>query len=154
MPRRIARAIVVHDGSILIIKRNKHGQQFYSLPGGAIEAGESTQQAAVRELREETSIKASVQQHVYHEEIAQFGISDYFVCELQSGSPAVQENSPEAQRNTQGENTYEPMWVKIGALRDIELLPEGIANRLMHDLEHTTWPNEVITVVEEGTTEL
>jgi 8-oxo-dGTP diphosphatase len=41
---------------LLIRRRNEPGAGLWSLPGGRIEAGETDQQAVVREVREETSL--------------------------------------------------------------------------------------------------
>lgn len=46
------------DGQVLLIRRTDSGN--WSLPGGAIELGESLIQAATRETREETGIKCQI----------------------------------------------------------------------------------------------
>ena len=48
-------AVIVRDGKLLIIKRSQHvvAPGMYCFPGGGIEAGETEQQALVRELQEE-----------------------------------------------------------------------------------------------------
>ena len=52
-------AIVLNDqGEVLLICRTDNGN--WSLPGGAIDVGETVRQAAVRETREETGIEAEV----------------------------------------------------------------------------------------------
>jgi 8-oxo-dGTP diphosphatase len=50
-------AAIVRDGRILIVQRARApGKGLYSLPGGAVEVGESLEQAVVREVREETGL--------------------------------------------------------------------------------------------------
>lgn len=46
------------DGAILLIKRGDNG--LWALPGGAQDLGESTTEAVVREVREETGIQVRV----------------------------------------------------------------------------------------------
>jgi ADP-ribose pyrophosphatase YjhB (NUDIX family) len=50
-------------GELLLVKQS-YGQQYWSLPGGVVEAGESIDQAAVREAKEETGLDITVEQVV------------------------------------------------------------------------------------------
>jgi mutator protein MutT len=58
MPTRIAIAVVEHEGRFLIGQRPEGLPLagLWEFPGGKIEAGESAEQAAVRECREETGL--------------------------------------------------------------------------------------------------
>lgn len=57
LPRLVIAALVfIHqDDKLLLVKQN-YGRQYWSLPGGVVELGESIEQAAVREIREETGL--------------------------------------------------------------------------------------------------
>ncbi len=56
--KNIAMGVVVRDGQVLIQKRFRHGQgMVFEFPGGAIDQGETGNQAAARELWEETGLK-------------------------------------------------------------------------------------------------
>ena len=53
--------VVLRDGAVLLVKRAREplaGQ--WSLPGGAVELGETLEQAVVRELQEETGLSVRV----------------------------------------------------------------------------------------------
>jgi len=51
--------VIVKDGKILLVKRGYPPREgMWAIPGGVIEVGESIAEAAVRELEEETGIKA------------------------------------------------------------------------------------------------
>jgi len=53
----IAAAVIVHDGKVLLVRRRvSEGTLSWQLPAGAVEAGESPVQAAVREAEEETGL--------------------------------------------------------------------------------------------------
>lgn len=56
----VAVAVVVRDafGRLLMIERTDNG--LWAIPGGAQDIGETTRQAAVREVREETGIEVDV----------------------------------------------------------------------------------------------
>lgn len=54
----LSMAVVVADGKLLMIRRSeREGDLLWALPGGAIEAGETPEEAAVRETLEETGLK-------------------------------------------------------------------------------------------------
>lgn len=53
----ISAAIIVADGKVLMVRRAvKEGELMWQFPAGAIEEGESAEQAAVRETLEETGL--------------------------------------------------------------------------------------------------
>ncbi len=53
--------ILVENGKILLIKRkNEPYKGYYALPGGFVEYGEKVEDAAVREMREETSLDVEI----------------------------------------------------------------------------------------------
>ena len=56
-----ASACVWKDGKVLVAKRGKAPNfGLWSLPGGHVELGETLQQAAARELHEETGVEADL----------------------------------------------------------------------------------------------
>jgi mutator protein MutT len=51
-------AVIVQEGKILLEKRkNAPGRGKWSVPGGLVELGESTEQAVIREVKEETGLE-------------------------------------------------------------------------------------------------
>ena len=54
--RNRSMALVVRDSKILMIHTYRFNRYIYELPGGGIEAGESPEAAAIRELREECGL--------------------------------------------------------------------------------------------------
>jgi ADP-ribose pyrophosphatase YjhB (NUDIX family) len=64
-PKLGASACVWRDGRVLIVQRGKPPLVgIWSLPGGAVEAGETAKEAAARELAEETGVTATLAQLV------------------------------------------------------------------------------------------
>jgi len=51
-----AQCIVVRGKQILMVKHRHEGMEWWCLPGGGVEAGESASTAALRELKEECSV--------------------------------------------------------------------------------------------------
>ena len=57
----ISAAIVVRENRVLMVRRRVgEGELLWQFPAGAIEAGESAEQAAARETEEETGLTVSV----------------------------------------------------------------------------------------------
>jgi ADP-ribose pyrophosphatase YjhB (NUDIX family) len=56
-----AAAVVIHEGKVLLIRRGKAPDAGeWSIPGGAVELGESVEEALRREIREETGLEIAV----------------------------------------------------------------------------------------------
>lgn len=56
-PRVGIGVIIVKDGKILIGKRKGSHAPYYSIPGGHLELGETFEEAAIREIKEETNLE-------------------------------------------------------------------------------------------------
>ncbi len=45
-----------HEENVLLVKNKGPGASYYTLPGGAVEQGETLKEAAIREVKEETGL--------------------------------------------------------------------------------------------------
>jgi len=128
---------------VLLIKRGKPPREGdWSLPGGRIEAGETQTEAALRELKEETGITATLGAKVLtlpaHFEGTDYVLHDY-VAEWISGEPVAGDDAShaefmlwehlddlgmwEATRNVietarAARSTQAPLKKSVGSLRD------------------------------------
>jgi len=90
---------VMRRGRVLLgRRRGSHGEGHYAAPGGHIEFGESFEQAARREVREETGLEIadlkllSVGNYVFKREDGERHYIDVdFVCEAPAGEPQLAE---------------------------------------------------------------
>ena len=80
--RTVAAIIEFPDNKILLVKRGTVVfKGFWALPGGRVEAGETIEQAVVREVKEQTGLNVEIVRKIgeYHESGVQDGIEyDYY----------------------------------------------------------------------------
>ena len=68
--RATACAVIEKDGKILLVKRNHEPfNQYWTLPGGHIDFGETAEQAVIREVKEETGLQFKPKFLGYRDEI-------------------------------------------------------------------------------------
>ncbi len=127
-----AAGIVIHNDQILLMHRIKDGQEFYVLPGGGVEAGDTIQHTIIREIAEETCQQVTVNYIAYHLDFPDN--SDHYigVCTYIGGGE-VKLGGEEADRQTE-QNQYHPQWVPLSAVPNLTLYPERLADWLRDDL--------------------
>ncbi len=140
--RSATRAIVVRDDQILLMKRFKMGKTYYTLPGGTVEKTETPDRAAIREIKEESTIDIANPRLVFIEEAGDpYGTQYVYLCDYVSGEPVLPEDSEEAFWTVPGKNTYEPMWVDIAQLEKIEFVSPLLRDAVAMGLK-AGWPKE------------
>ena len=121
--RKSARVLVFQDGKLLVMQRKRLDRQskgwieYYSIPGGGIEAGEKPEAAAVRELKEEMGLAIRILSQVAHRSGGRF---EHFVylAELADPAqkPALMPDSEEALYWHTETNQFIPGWVEVDSL--------------------------------------
>jgi ADP-ribose pyrophosphatase YjhB (NUDIX family) len=61
-------AIIIKDGSILLVLHRKEKREYYLLPGGGIEEGENERAGLKREVKEEAGLYAEMVRFVFETE--------------------------------------------------------------------------------------
>ncbi|TAH34076.1 NUDIX hydrolase [Candidatus Saccharibacteria bacterium] len=116
-----ARAIILQDNKILVMRRNKQSGDYYTLVGGRIQDGESPEEGLVREVKEETGLDVTSAQLVFTEEHrAPYNEQLIFLCEIiPREDVALQEYSEEAALNRHDFSIHEPLWVPVRAFSQL-----------------------------------
>jgi 8-oxo-dGTP diphosphatase len=145
--RHAARAIVIKDDQLLVMHRNKFGQEFCALIGGGVDFGETPEQALYREVKEETGIEITNHRLVIVEDAGEmYGVQYIYVCDYVSGEPVLAADSIEAQISMAGQNIYTPGWIPVGELPKMNLLPVELKDTLV-DMIKNGWPSEPLSLV-------
>jgi 8-oxo-dGTP diphosphatase len=140
MERLRANIIVLSDKSVLVIHRRKDNNEYWVLPGGGIETGETPLVAAQRELQEETGLVSDSLKFAFEAENELDGLTHpYFVVE--TDNKEVQLGGPEAVRASDT-NSYVHEWHDIHELPNLDLVPRKGKEALITYLNHYFTHNE------------
>ncbi len=116
---------------ILLIKRVKKELQYWVVPGGGLESGESFEQAAKREMFEE--IGYCVEKLTEGITISrEASIEKYYFTSVDDTYNFVIQGE-EAERNTKS-NQYVLEWVAVDKIKEINLFPEELKNLILEIL--------------------
>lgn len=98
------RVIILDDEKrMLMVKQHHEDRDIWMVPGGGIEEGESSIEAAVREVEEETGLCVEIDKLLWHvEEVSERGqrFVNFFTGKIVSGNLALGED-PEFDENHQ-----------------------------------------------------
>ena len=124
------------------MKRHKMGNDYFTLLGGAVEYDETPEQAAIREVQEESTVQIADPRLMFIEEAGDpFGIQYVYLCEYVSGEPVLPDDSEEAFWTVPGKNTYEPVWFPVSKLSEIPFVSPLLREALVMAIKHG-WPSE------------
>jgi ADP-ribose pyrophosphatase YjhB (NUDIX family) len=144
--RKAVRAVVVKNDALLLMHRNKFGEEYYTLIGGGIGVGETPEQALMREVHEETSLSVANPRLVYVEQAGDpYGDQFIYLCDYTSGEVTLPEESTEAKIHALGANLYEPVWLPIKKLAEVSFVSETLRNTLVKALMQG-FPNQPQTI--------
>jgi len=122
-------AIVIKDYHLLLIHRFKNGSEYWVLPGGAVETGESLIEALTREVKEETSLDLLSYDFIGFCEPSEGDEHQHYFykCKLADGTPEI--SGPEKENSTI-DNTYSFEWILLKDLPTLTLYPPSVRSFL------------------------
>lgn len=111
-PVSCAGAVVRDDEGrvLLVLRANEPSRGRWSLPGGRIEPGESAEQAAAREVREETGLDVTVGALVCRADLGPYVVDD-FAATVTGGALRA------------GDDALDARWFSVEEMRSLPLSP-------------------------------
>ena len=114
---RVVAAIIHKDGKIFATQRGYGAyKDYWEFPGGKIEAGETPEQALIREIKEELATTIQLEQFLMEVEYdyPEFHLSmDCFICTIIAGEPELLEHESAC-------------WLSMEHLCDVNWLPADV----------------------------
>lgn len=115
-------AVIYKANKVLLVHRFKNEGEYWVLPGGGVEEGESLDQALQREVREETGLDLI--------ESELLGVSNdgahehyFYNCKLSEGEPQI--GGPEKE-DSSSNNIYILEWVLSNGVENLNLYPASV----------------------------
>lgn len=124
LPRVAVGAIVFKNNKVLLVRRGKPPLQgFWSIPGGSVELGETLQQAAEREILEETGIIIAAGKPAFTFDIIEKDQHDlirfhYVIVDLTADYISGELHS--------GDDADEARWVSLEELQNLDVNPRTL----------------------------
>src|SRR5512140_2385476 len=139
-----ARAIVIRNRHIALIKRQRDGRIYYVVPGGGMEAGENPEQTAIRESREELGLEVAIERLLakvtYHGR-EQF----YFLARVKGGHFGTGKGPEMTGKYPPERGTYTPVWMPLSEIENINLFPPSIG-KLVSRSALEVWPVSAVEI--------
>ena len=124
------RAIIIYEGKLVSMYREKQGRIFYTFPGGGIEENETEKECVKREVLEEFGIFVEPLKKVYTYE-SQNRIEHFYVAEWISGE--FGSGKGEEYQDNRNNGIYLPKFIEIGEIPNLPLMPPEIATIFYDD---------------------
>jgi 8-oxo-dGTP diphosphatase len=120
-----AAVILLQDDKVALIERLRAGLHYFTFPGGHVEPGETPEQAAVREAKEELGLDVSIQRllaEIWWNHKPQY----YYLAEAVGGDFGT--GTGEEMHNPRPDKgIYLPVWAPLKGLLDLPVLPYVLA---------------------------
>ncbi len=132
MEKRVSsRAIIIEDGKLLAmfrrkVKKDGSIKEYYVIPGGGLEDGETLEENVIRELKEEFNVDIEVVKFLGTEEYDDT-IANYFLCKIVNGTPKL--GGEELDRMTP-ENYYEIRYINLNEIDNYDINAKDIIKNL------------------------
>ncbi len=144
--------VLLEEQKVVLIERYRNGMHYYVFPGGGVEEGETPEEAAVREMGEETGLHVAVKRklaEIYFES----SVQHYFLAERIGGmfGAGQGEEYTDADPDNPEQGVYIPTWMPLLEVpQHHDIYPAALAVLIVEALKDG-WPLSPILVRETST---
>ncbi|CAI9387570.1 RNA pyrophosphohydrolase [Bacillus sp. T2.9-1] len=117
-------SVIIEDNKVGLIKRVREEAVYYVFPGGGIEEGETSIEAAKREAFEELGVEVKIKECIAKVEFN--GIQYFFLSEIIKGTFGTGQGEEYTDKE-RDRGTYLPVLVDIKSLSSIDVIPKEVA---------------------------
>ena len=117
---------LVREDAHVLLTWNKNLQAWIPV-GGHIDPGETPEEAAIREIFEETTLKIELG-NLFLKLKNEGRFETYFLAKSFSGTPTL--SGPEAARNCVS-NVYKLEWIELKRIKNLLLYPEELKKQIL-----------------------
>jgi 8-oxo-dGTP diphosphatase len=142
-----AAIVLLQDDKIALIERQRAGMHYFTFPGGHVERGEAPEAAAVREAREELGLDVAILRLVA--QIWWNGLPQYHYLVEVVGGEFGTGTGEEMLHDHPEKGSYRPVWVPLGKLLTLPVLPRPMAELTVKALL-TGWPDPAPVLDDEA----
>lgn len=136
-----AAALAVEGDRVALIERvHENGRLFYEIPGGGVEADESVEGAALRELWEETGLRATIIREIAT--VWRLGQEQHYYLARADGSTFSTSQGPEHTVPGYMPVPFTPVWIPEADLHHLPIWPLSVARHAAVCFTSRAWPAE------------
>ena len=124
-----AAVVILENGRVALIERVRDRRTYFVFPGGGVEAGESPQQAAVREAYEELGVNVELGDLI---SVASRNGREqrYYLASITGGTFGMGRGTEMMTSGTTAKGTYRPVWVDLTSLTELDVRPRALSEAL------------------------
>lgn len=128
MKRINTRAILIENNYIYLIFRRKNNKEYYVIPGGGLDVGETIEENVLREIKEELSVDIDILGYLGKVE-EETSITYFYNAEIIKGIPKL--GGEELEKHSR-DNFYEIRKVSLNDIINIDVSYKDIINKAIN----------------------
>lgn len=139
--RHTSRGVVIQDNKLLVFERWRRHEldgrplHYYSIPGGGINDNETPEDALIREMKEEMTVRVEIDRLMVRQTTPS-RYHYYFLCHITNGEPTFNLSSEEARGYARPQEHYRIAWLPLS----------GVSAKLHHP-EHAQAMSHIIKLL-------